>query len=271
MRLGTFVGVVILLVLGASASAAKLVVMGVNLRGPAPAGQKVYTIGVDLEGQSGHLGIQLENFFIGTGSGGSPKQGNFEAPFDGGGDNPATLQDAQTLAQVFGAVEFQQYDSWWYASSTGDLRDAKNKVITSDPIVGSYGYLWEPFVTGATGGTGPEPELGSGTTVGFIGLYGPVGPTPIASTPIVPLVQLRVAGSISLRGDANPFVAFISLIDANGTTFEYNILGGSKFTDAQAILDFNTDTIHAIPEPRSLALAGAAVLWFVVPRRKPHS
>lgn len=273
MRIASFIAVVVLVGLGTSARAAKLVVMGVNLRGPAPLGQKVYTIGVDMEGQSGFLAVQLEDLFIGTGLGGSPKQGNF----DGGGD-AVNRQTLQSIEDSGANAATSQYDTWWYSSSDGLYTDVDTlTTITTDPIVGVQGDLWRPAGLGITGGTGPAPQLGSGTTIGFTGLFGPFPNFSVdaAETPVIPLVQVRVAGSLSLQylSQGGSSLDFIDLIDPNANfQYQFNVLGGAKDTDPHAILDFNTDTIHALPEPQSIALAMAALTMgalarFVAPMR----
>jgi hypothetical protein len=246
------VAAIALLAMAASAQASKLVVIGINVEGPAPVGQKVYTIGMDTEGVGGSLALG-NLVFLGTGLGGNVKQSNYDGAgaFDFPEDNPNSRQEVYTLGTLFGEVEFEQYDSWFFASDTGQFLNTKSKVITTDPTVGPSGNLWKPQATGITGGQGTFPEFGSGLDFGITATYG-VFPTFVAAG-VYPVAQLRVSGNVSIG-----FLAGTKLsVQPNvGPEVATNVLGGPQGVDPLAFLDFTNDTIHGIPEPSSIVLAG---------------
>ncbi|MBI2823856.1 MAG: PEP-CTERM sorting domain-containing protein [Planctomycetia bacterium] len=249
MRSSTFAALTLLVALAGNSQASELVVMGVNLNGPAPDGQKVYTIGVDTQGLAGLLEIRGLKF-VGTGAGGSPKQSNFEAP-SVAAYNPQNRQDVEVFAEVWGEVDFKQFDSWWYASGSGLLQTRKGQLITTDPIVGPTGQLWLPQAFGIIGGDGPAPGFGSGLDMGMYAVFGSFS----ASSPagIYPLLQVRTSGDLLVGFAADTKLS----VQADQGEVATNVLGGPQDVNPYAVLRFNEDRI--VPEPSTYALAAIAL------------
>src|SRR5262245_21713206 len=106
MARSTLAALLSLALCSTGAQAAKLVVMGINLNGPAPAGQKIFTIGFDTQGASGFLAVG-NLVFRGTGNAsGNPKQANF-AGVAGAANNRSTRQAVETGAN---SANNRQYD-----------------------------------------------------------------------------------------------------------------------------------------------------------------
>ncbi|MBI2827510.1 MAG: PEP-CTERM sorting domain-containing protein [Planctomycetia bacterium] len=242
-----------------SAQASKLVVLGINLNGPAPAGQKVYTIGMDTQGVGGSLALGNITF-VGAGPGGNPLQSNFNgAPvFPFPEDNPDSKQSAFDLGNL-GEPEFTQYDSWFYAGSSGQLINAKGKVVTTDPIVGPTGQLWFPQATGIQGGQGAAPDFGSGTDFSITATYGTF--PSFVPAGIYPVAQIRTSGDVRIGFGPG---TKLSVQPAGGAEVATNVLNGDQLADPQAVLCFGQDAVvtlsACVPEPSSLVLAGLGLV-----------
>jgi hypothetical protein len=288
-----------------SSQAVSLVVMATNSSPGIAGGYKAYDIGVVITAADVALGganpvLFTQNLtFTGSANGpfeaaGTNNKQDLQSVWgtldtvDGGGGGPSFPATGAAATQLF-------KDSWWYSSGTGNLQgtvdgSGNQGVVTTVPagdatgvyaqgpgaLVGTTGYLWTPQATGITGGAT------SNSTMGFTGLFGPLGadflnPSPggpftdpnhilgdllvqNGGTLTVPLAQIIVKGNLSIPSPGGGAGTFLEV----GTPI-YNVLGGPQSIDPGAILDFTTNTIHpGVPEPGTFALLGMGMIGLLL-------
>jgi PEP-CTERM motif len=308
VKLRALFAMAVVLAMAPSAQAIQLVVMAVNnapgLTG-VNAGAKAFTIGVQITAADiaanpdSTLFVQNVSF---TGA------GSTVGPIQQG--NTPDIQTAWTLVDSAspnsignggsggpsfptsgGATTALYKDSWWYSGGTatlqginGFLPDQSNDtfgVVTTvnsgqgvyaqgpGAAVGATGYLFQPEATGITGG------VTSGSTMGFSGLFGPLGGNVLDQLPLssqlvggiltVPLAQIITKGDLTLP-DAytNGTGVFLAV---GGTAYNYAGQPAAGH-DGVATLHFATGNITFTPEPGTLVLAGMGVLGMLLAWRR---
>jgi PEP-CTERM motif len=311
VRLRAFLAAAVVLAMATSAQAVQLVVMAVNAN-PGVAGAKAFTIGVQITAAdiaaNPDSTLFVQNIsFTGAGSAVGPIQAG----------NTPDIQTAWTLVDSAspnsignggsggpsfptsgGATTALYKDSWWYSGGTatlqginGFLPDQSNDtfgtvttvnsgqgVYAQGPgaNVGATGYLFQPEATGITGG------VTTGSTMGFSGLFGPLGGNVLDQAPLssqlvggiltVPLAQIITKGDIQLpdtyQAGTGQFLA------VGGTAYNLNGTLAGPGLDPNGgnggILNFATGQIVFGPEPGTFVLAGMGALgmFFAWRRRK---
>jgi hypothetical protein len=126
-------------------------------------------------------------------------------------------------------------DSWWYASGAGQLtsqvpdESIPPTVVTTDPLLGPAGALWQPEGTGEQGGGS------SGSDMHFEGVYG--GGMPVGAG-LYPLVQILTSANVNVLFDANTKISLQPV--AGGPTQNYNVFGTPVTADdPHAFLSYN--------------------------------
>lgn len=215
----------------------------------------------------------------------------------------AGLAGDSTADAPNGIVSLYQ-DSWWYSSSASvpntspavaggalvgynDAAGTTQGVVTTGHTgasglpyttanttvgptanVGTLGYLFQPEATGISGGST------TGSTMGYTGLWGPLGFNTLDSSAVasqfvggvltVPLAQILSNGNVAIPDTFSGGVgAFISVGQK-----AFDLSGKNAGSDTPLILDFANGTIHTTPEPGSIALAGMGALGLLLAWRR---
>lgn len=293
MRLRAFFAAAVVLAMATSAQAVSLVVMATNTT--AVAGAHVYTIGVrvtsaDLAapgvGSNPVLFVQHLSFPSTSVSTGLVIQA-------AGTNNKPDLQTVQSVSldpqfpgPYSGGAATQLYkDSWWYSSSgangdaagilDGQVDDIGNTgPITNNAFVGPTGYVWQPQTDGIQGGVTATP------TMTYTGIYGPLtqgsnnqylDQQPLAGQFVsgvltVPLAQIVATGNVVL-----PFAYAAGqgqFLSVGQNPYDWLGAPATNPTPTPIVLDFTSNTIHTVPEPGTIALAGMGALGLVLAWRR---
>jgi hypothetical protein len=295
----------VILAMATSAQAVQLVVMAVN-SAPGVAGAKAFTIGVQVTAADVAANPDSTLFVQNISFTGVPTVGPVQAGNTPDIQTAWTLVDANSPNSIGngnsggpsfptsgGAATALYKDSWWYSSGSGTLQgingflpdqsnDTFGTVTTVDSgqgvyaqgpgaAVGATGYLFQPEATGITGGGS------TGATMGFSGLFGPLGANVLDQAPLagqfvggvltVPLAQILTKGNLVLP---DTYLAGIGNFLAVGGT-AYNYAGQpAAGNDGFSTLNFATGTLTftRVPEPGTFVLAGMGALGMLLAWRR---
>ncbi|HEY1600910.1 MAG TPA: PEP-CTERM sorting domain-containing protein [Pirellulales bacterium] len=302
----------VILAMATSAQAIQLVVMAVN-NAPGVAGAKAFTIGVQVTAADVAANpdstLFVQNMsFVGNTLGAIQAAGAANVPDIQTAWNTLDLNSPNSIGNGgSGGPSFppgsvattnEVYkDSWWYSSGTGSLQgingvtadqsaDTFGTVTTANTpsgvyaqgpgaAVGATGYLFQPEATGITGGG--AAVAGVNATMGYTGLFGPLGANVLDQAPLagqfvggvltVPLAQIITKGNITLP---DTYLAGIGNFLAVGGT-AYNFAGQpAAGNDGFSTLNFTAGTLTftRVPEPGTFVLAGMGALGMLLAWRR---